>query len=822
MAAMRYWVLLCMAASPLAAQDRSFDEQIKPILSANCTPCHDAKTRSSGFSVDSAADVIAGGSRRGTGALIDVLTGKITPRMPFGKPPLSDQQIATISTWFGRQKRVKTGAWWAFRKPVKPAVPGIKDPWARTEIDRFVLAKLQSKQLSPSPEAPPAILLRRAFFDLIGLPPSPDEARAFLEDSSPDAYAKLVDRLLADPRFGERWGRHWLDLARYADTQGFEADRENYHMWRYRDYVIDAFNRDKPYDQFIREQLAGDEIPFGAPETRIATGFLRLGPRYQGTNAQEVRQMTLDEITATVSSVFLGVTFKCAQCHDHKYDPIPQKDFYRLEAFFVPLELLDSKAEFTDAALKSRMDAARADCLTRLKAAQQRFDDYQQELLSKLAAAGEKVQPAKAQTLLAALDADGLVGDTYVRKLSPEVGVLESHLTRVIANGVVPNAEDKLFTLEEKKKYLELLSYVDGTRGGRDMGVLQRELRRFEPTAHVVRDAPNDSNRPALPVAFVRIRGEFTNPGEWVRAGYPTVLGGRTEPAELPTDQFGNVRIWRMPLANWIASADNPTTARVIVNRIWQHLFGAPIVATPSDFGRNGAQPSNQALLDWMAVRFVENKWSIKSAIHDIMLSSVYRQTSLRISDKEQQADPENQLLWRQNRKRVEGDILRDSLLAAAGRLNPERGGPGSFPRLPDAIKDRMTIKNFPSWTPSDGPETRKRSVYVFSRRQLEVPFLSVMDTPVFQSSCERRAVSTTALQALTLLNDDFVSEQAKYFAARVEEAVGPDPGRRAERAFEIAFARQPDAEERKRSGAFTLPALCRILMNANEFVYVD
>jgi cytochrome c553 len=814
---MKRWVFLCLAIGRLGAQDRTFDEQIQPILKANCTPCHDSRTRSSGFSVDSAADVIAGGSRHGASALVDILTGKITPRMPFGKPPLPDAQVQTIAKWIAAQQPAKSPtAWWAFQKPVKPSAP------AGHEIDSLVQAKLQAKGLTMSPEAAPSMLLRRAYFDLIGLPPSPDEARTFLDDKSPDAYAKLVDRLLADPRFGERWGRHWLDLARYADTQGFEADRENYHMWRYRDYVIDAFNKDKPYDQFIKEQLAGDEIPSGGPETRIATGFLRMGPRYQGTNAQEVRQMTLDEITATVGSVFLGVTFKCAQCHDHKYDPIPQRDFYRLESFFVPLELLDTPLDFADPAQKTAMDTARAGCMERIAAAQARFDAYQKELLAKLAASGEKLPPAKPRA--SAKPATGAVdeSDAYVRRITPEVAQLEGHLTRTIANGVVPNAEDKLFTLEEKTKYLDLLSYVDGTRGGRDMGILQRERRRYDPMAHVVRDAPNDATRPALPVAFVRIKGEFSHPGEWVRAGYPTVLGGSPEPTELPTDTFGNVRIWRMPLADWIASRDNPTTARVMVNRIWQHLFGAAIVATPSDFGRNGARPTNQELLDWLAVRFVENKWSVKSIIREIMLSAVYRQTSLRTAAKEQQADPENQLLWRQNRKRLEGDILRDSVLAAAGRLNPDRGGPGVFPRLPDAIKDRLTIKNMPAWVASDGPETRKRSVYVFARRQIEVPFLAVMDAPVFQTSCERRAVSTTALQALTLLNDDFVSEQAKYFAARVEEAAGGDPQKRVERAFRIAFARPPDAEEAKRAGALPLLDLCRVLMNANEFVYVD
>jgi len=832
-----------LLTTPLAAQDQLFEESVKPILTANCTPCHAAQTRTSSFSIASAADVIAGGGRRGPAVLagkpddsvlIRVLRGQLQPRMPLGTPPLPADQIDTIARWITELKpepvkaQPTTPKWWAFDPPRKPEPPEVRNTaWVRNEIDRLVLAKLESGGLEPSPEASRLILLRRAYFDLIGLPPSPEDAFAFINDASPDAWERLIDRLLAHPGFGERWGRHWLDLARYADTQGFEADRENYHMWRYRDYVIDAFNKDKPYDLFVKEQLAGDEIAPLSPDARIATGFLRLGPRFQGTNAQELRQMTLDEITGTAASVFLAITMKCAQCHDHKYDPVPQRDFYRLQAFFVPIELADAPAPFTDPSFKSKMEQAQADCRQRLQAAQRRFDEYQKQLLEKLAAAGEK--PQDARTAAAGLNvADGEIGNSFLRRITPEVALLERRLTRAIANGVVPNTEDKLFTLEEQKKYIELLTHVDGNRGGRDMGILQRELRRYQPSTHAVRNAPSDANRPAIPVAFVRIGGEFSRPGEWVLPGFPTALGGSPDPAPLPADNFGNVRAWRTPLANWIASPANPLTARVMANRVWQHLFGVPLVATPSDFGRNGARPSNQELLDWLAVRFTEHKWSVKSLIRHVMLSAAYRQTSLRTATKERQADPDNLWIWRQNRKRLEGDVLRDSLLAVSGRLNPESGGPGAMPRLPEAIKDRMTIKNFPAWIPSDGPETRKRSVYVFQRRQLEVPFLSVMDAPVFQSSCDRRAVSTTALQALALLNDDLVTEQAAHFAARVREEAASGLNSQVERAFLIAFSRKPEPDELRHaralagSGPGGLVGLCRVLMNANEFVYVD
>jgi hypothetical protein len=838
------YAAVLLAALAAAAADPVWESRVETILKSNCTACHDAQKRTSGFSVASREDVLGGGARRGpavkpgeaaSSPLIKHLKGELEPRMPAGLPALPAAQIEQIASWINGLKLSEVAArdqkWWAYEKAVKPAGPAVKNQaWGRTGIDRFILAKLDAKGLEPSAEAPRAALLRRAYLDFTGLPPAHAEEREFLRDTSPDAYEKLIERLLASPAFGERWARHWLDLARFADTQGFEADRENYHMWRYRDYVIQSFNQDKPYDRFVIEQIAGDEIPGAGAEQQIATGFLRLTPRYQLTNAQELRQLILDEITGTVGSVFLGLTLKCAQCHDHKYDPIPQKDFYRLQAFFAPIEMTETPAGFTHPALKARMEAATKEAARKLDEAQRRFDDYQRELLAKLEASGVKLPPGtEAARANDVLDADAVGAATFIRRTTPRVVELERRIGRAIANGVVPNLADNTFTLDEKKKYLDLLSYVDGTRGGRDMGVHQRELRRYRPAAHVVRNMPNDSGRAAFPVTFVRLNGEFSRPGEWVKPGFLSAITGNQEPAPLVSDQFGNVRAWRLPLARWIASPDNPFTARVIANRVWQHLMGSPIVGTPSDFGRNGARPTHPELLDYLATRLVEQKWSVKALIREIAASSVYRQSSAGTAVNEQKVDPENGLYWRQNRKRMEGEVLRDSILKSSGLLNSERFGPGVMIKLPEGVRERMTIKNFPSWIPVDGHASRVRSIYVFQRRQLEVPFLATMDAPVFQNSCERRAVSTTAVQALTLMNDELITEAASHLAAQTIKQAAADPGEQVAIVFRSILTRDPGKDEVEQSLAFLrregsdgLAGLCRVLFNTNEFVYVD
>ncbi len=798
----------------------TFADDILPLLERSCLPCHSAESRTSGLAATSVEGLLAGGARHGAAispghpdqsVLIRALQGEITPKMPIGRAPFTSAEIEKVATWIRQFKpAASTSAsrkWWAFTPPSRPELPSPRAAaWVRNPIDRFILAALEAKHLEPAPEAGKRTLARRLFFDLIGLPPTPEEMNRFLDDTRPDAYEHLVERLLADARYGERWGRHWLDLARYADTMGFEADREQYHMWRYRDYVINALNRDKPYDQFIREQLAGDEITPVDPERLVATGFLRLGPVFQTTIAAQSRQMILSEITGVVSSVFLGLTVGCAQCHDHKYDPIPQRDYYRLQGFFAPMELLQSDLRVPDPALAARLEAARTAAEAKLKERQAQLNAYEAELLAKWRAACSTGCAAEK------IEAKGL----------------KNKLLTAIANGLVPN-DDPTFSLEHKQRYLALLDFVDTSMGGRDLGVFRREVERHKERAHVVRNVTVSGNNAAPPVTFVRVRGEYDQLGDRVEPGFLTAVTGKETPAELPTDAFGNVRTWRIGLANWIASADNPLTARVIVNRLWQKHFGSGLVATPSDFGRNGGVPSHPELLDWLALELPARGWSLK-AMHRLMVNSAtYRQSSNVVTDEARKADPANRLLSHRNRLRLEGELMRDAILAVSGRLNPVAAGPGVFPRLPAAIEDTAKIKNFTAWTPSSDEEARRRSIYVFQRRQIEFPFLSVMDAPVLQAPRDIRPESTTALQALTLLNGQLVTEEAQAFADRLRREANDTVAGQVRLAYRLALARPPSPEEEARArdfvatvGADGLIGLARALYNTNEFVYVD
>jgi hypothetical protein len=824
-----------LATAAPQSRDDSFEKQVQPILSENCAPCHDSKTRSSGLSIETRADFISGGAQRGAlvqpgdpdgSALIKVLRGEIRPQMPLGRPPLSDDKINVLINWIKQlpprdeSSTKQTATWWAIRGLQRVEPPTVKKvAWVRNPIDNFVLRKLEENGLSPSPPAARPTLIRRVYFDLIGLPPTPAEVHAFVEDKSFDAYEKLVDRLLTDPRYGERWGRHWLDLARYADTRGFEGDPELSHAWRYRDYVIASFNKDKPYDRFIKEQLAGDEIVAAndeeddgaprrrqaSPEGQIALGFLRLGPWFPGGGPSiQSRQIMLDEMTSTVGSVFLGLTLKCAQCHDHKYDPIPQKDYYRLEAFFAPIEIIDSRVEFAEPDLRARMDARHQEYAEKLKIADDEFKAYQGTLLAKLS------DVLKAQ------------GNSKVKADIPE---LTKRLVRDDA-GNITASQDTTFTAEEKQRYLDLLELVDPTApGNRQPGLLRRQVARYEPVAHTARNFSSSPLVPNRPVTHVLIGGEFDKLGDHVEPGFLSAVTGNSEPAVLPTEGFGNVSKWRSVLADWIASPQNPLTARVMVNRIWQYHFGTGIVATSSDFGKNGARPTHPELLDWLSLEFVRKGWSIKAMHRLIMTSSTYQQSSEAWSEGAAKVDSGNALLWRMNRTRLEGEIIRDSILAVSGRLNLERGGPAIFPPMPEELAN-LRIKNRLVWEPPNGTEALRRSVYIMQRRQMEVPFLGVMDAPVLNDSCERRFVSTTSIQALSMMDGALVNEESKYFAQRVTEQAGPSPANQISLAFELALSRPPDTDEANKAeqylkGGGNLTGLCRILFNTNEFVYV-
>ena len=835
-------VLVVMAGSATAT---TFEDTVQPILESSCLPCHDQSTRSSGFSVKSAKSVIAGGARYGPAVragdppssfLIKVLRGEITPQMPLGKPQLTQSDLAAIEEWIQnldpRTAPTPDGIHWAFVQPRREKPPATENiQWTRNGIDNFILAKLTENGLAPAREASREVLIRRLYFDLIGLPPPWEDVQAFVADTSPGAYKELVDRLLADPRYGERWARHWLDLARYADTSGYEGDPENYHTWRYRDYVVDAFNNDKPYDQFIKEQIAGDEFvrsmsaePLGAPEPEhvVALTFLRLAP-FTEPRGERSRHELLSEMTSTVSSVFLGLTAGCAQCHDHKYDPIPIRDFYRMKAFFATVYVAPARsgdifqiggpqpAEFYRPGEKEWANEEREKYQSELKQVEAAFEKFQVPLLQRLKVAKEEKLEDNAKDTT---EKKKFTFDDLVKAIKEEEKNKEGA------------SEPARFSVGERQRHAIFR---------RRIRVLKDQILRVEPSAMSLRTMDPPPYGPSVPTTYVLHRGQWDQPTDPVEPGFPSAVAGHNQPAELiKVDRYqrhpGHGR--RITLANWIASPENPLTARVMVNRLWQYRFERGIVETSSDFGKNGAIPSHPELLDWLAVRLADEKWSLK-AMHRLMVtSSTYRQTSQRLNNQAEEVDPANRLLWRFPRKRLEGELIRDSVLTVSGRLSPARGGPPISPLLPDGVENEIATEyenNF--WEPSKGEEARKRSLYVFQRRSLSLPLLQTFDAPALDASCDRRRTSTTPLQALSLYGGDFVNEEARHFAARVRERGGAHVDSQIRHAFQLAFSRSPSTDETEQVRKFLAEAaspdqgligLCRVLLNSNEFVYVN
>ncbi len=676
---------------------------------------------------------------------------------------------------------------WAWKKPARPAVPPVKDrAWPRNAIDRFILARLETAGATPAPPASRATLIRRVSLDLVGLPPSPEEIDAFVNDPAPDAYEKLIDRLLASPRYGERWGRHWLDVARFAESNGYEFDEVRPDAWRYRDYVIAASNDDRPYDRFVMEQLAGDELFPDDPAALVATGFNLLGPDMTDASDQaQRRQNTLNDMTDAAGFAFLGLTLACARCHDHKFEPITQADYYRVQAFFAPAAFRrdvpiagPARREAHERAVReyeALVEPAR-DALTRLEEPYRRR--LYEERLAKLA------------------DEARAAHRTPPERRTDKQKELVEQTNRLLA--VTPQAVAAALSAEDRARRDELLA----------------ALKKFDdrkpaplPVAMGLLDGSG-----APPRTFVLERGELSRHADEVKPGFPAIIDPK------PTSPTGAGR--HAALARWVASADNPLTARVMVNRLWQHHFGRGLVATPNDFGERGGRPTHPELLDWLACEFVARGWSLK-AMHRLMLWSATYQQSTAVTPDSRRIDPDNRLLSRMNRPRLEGEVIRDSLLAVSGRLNPAMGGPGVFPPVPAEV-----AQGSQAWKASPDPRDHvRRSVYVFARRNLRYPFLEAFDLPDSSLSCPKRERSTTATQALTLLNDADVSEAAKALAARVTAAAPADDAR-VVLAYRLALGRRPTAAELRLAREFLrespLSEFCRALFNLNEFVYVD
>ncbi|HXG12837.1 MAG TPA: DUF1553 domain-containing protein [Gemmataceae bacterium] len=684
---------------------------------------------------------------------------------------------------------------WAWRLTA-PEPPAVRDrSWAHNPIDLFILARLEEAGLRPAPAASREELIRRATFDLIGLPPTPEEIDAFVNDPSPHAWEKVIDRLLASPHYGERWGRHWLDLVRYADSNGYEHDEVRPDAWRYRDYVIRSFNADKPYDRFIKEQLAGDELYPDDPEALIATGFNLLGPDMtDAADQMQRRQNTLNDMTDTAALVFLGLTMACARCHDHKFEPIPQSDYYRLQAFFTP-------AAFRRDLVIASPDQ-RAAYETALKEYTALVKPIQDEIARLEAPYRKRLYEAK----LARLDDEVRAAH---RTPPAERTALQKDLVEKTTRFVTVSSQEVVKALSEpdRARYQEL----------------QRQLRQHDgkrpaplPVAMGLTDAA-----PTPPRTFVLERGELSEPAEEVEPGFPIILlpDHRAVPAVI--EPMGTATTGRRSaLARWIAAPENPLTARVMVNRLWQHHFGRGIVATASDFGVRGAKPTHPELLDWLARELIRRGWSIKQ-MHRLILTSATYQQSTRASAETRAQDPDNRLFSRMNRQRLEGEIIRDSLLAVSGRLDRRMGGPGVFPPIP-----AEALVGFKGWTVSPDPRDHvRRSVYIFARRNLRFPFLEAFDLPDSNLSCPQRERSVTAPQALALLNAADVMAAAQALADRLEREAGSNE-ERIERAYRLTLGRRPTETERQAARAFLkdspLSELCRALFNVNEFVYLE
>jgi hypothetical protein len=778
-----------------------FKQRVLPVLEKNCASCHMTANPAGGLSVASLDTLLSGGKHgpaivpgnaKGS-LLLQYVRGEKTPKMPMGGA-LGDEVIAALAASIDEMQPVAKTAEkhdphldWLLHKPVGPPFPAVQNTrWVRNPIDAFVLAKLESKGMQPAPPASKRAWLRRVYFDLIGLPPAPEDIEAFESDHSLDADERVVDKLLSDSRYGERWGRHWLDLARFAESDGFAIDGERPTAWRYRDYVIRAFNQDKRYDTFIKEQLAGDEMQGGGDraEHLVALGFLRMGTWEADANFKtQLRQDVLNELTGTVGQVFLGFTVGCARCHDHKYDPIPQRDFYRLQAFFAPMRVEDRPDPFAPAEHPKLM-----------KSMMRQYEDESEEAADSL----KKIE-------------DGLKA-----KFAAAKGVKADNNKRGDYMKALKDAKDPIFTAEERKSWT---AARDRAKQMADSAL------RYRPVAYSVSDV-TPPQVPTLAETYVLAGGELANKGEKVEPGFLRAVAGTSEPAKIPFAGGSSGR--RTALADWIASPDNPLTARVMMNRVWQHHFGEGIVRTPSDFGINGERPSHPELLDWLATQFVEKKWSLK-AMHRLMLTSnTYRQ-STEHSEHEKYAgiDPKNQLLWRMNWVRLEGEVIRDSVLAVSGQLQKADGGPGVFVSVPSDVASGF---EFFKWFPSTEKEQARRTIYTFQRRSVMNPMVEVFDGANMSEVCSRRSSTVVPTQAFTLLNGEFTNNEAKHFAERVVELAGPDRDKQMEKAFLLTLGRLPSARERQKAADLfaagpsreALTRLGVVLFNLNEFIYLE
>lgn len=778
----------------------SFSRDVKPLLARRCYACHGPDAAEAGLRLDDHRSALA--ERDGPAAIVpgdseaSELIRRITSddqneRMPQDGEPLSAKEIALLRRWI--DQGAEFSEHWAFISCKSIDPPEVRDEsWVRNEIDRFILARLESRGLSPSPPAERRVLARRVYHDVTGLPPTADELNQFLNDKSPDAYQRLIEELLASPRYGERWARHWLDAVRYAETNSFERDAAKPYAWKYRDYVIRSLNEDKPYDQFVREQLAGDELDEVTAETIAATGYYRLGT-WDDEPADPLRAKfdDLDNILSTTGQVFLGLTVGCARCHDHKIDPIPQTDYYSLLAFF---------ADVTPYALPHRRDP-------RYHSLWDVSPEPIQRLRKELLDRKPQLEDEKEKLEAAAVDRM----DAEDQR-NAETDKREQLLKEKLAEYQTP---------EERTEYLELQRQLD------ELECQLKELPEAEWVLSLAECYPQPEPM------HVMLRGNPHAPGPEVEPRFPELFGDpppEIEPAAAESHSAGR----RHVMADWIASGDNLLTARVIVNRVWQHHFGRGIVRSANNFGQIGTPPTHPELLDWLAGWIVEHDWRLKE-LHRLILQSGTYQMSSSANPEGLAADPANDLFWRFDMRRLSAEEIRDTVLLVSGRLNDKMFGPSIFPPLSEEVLQTQSRPGL-GWETSDEVESARRSIYIHIKRSLIPPALASFDFPETDISCEARFNTTQPAQALNLLHSQFMQAEAGHLAERVRTEVGDDLRQQVGHVLRLALAREPD-EDTVLDGLALIDQLqekhglnpeeafrqyCLMVLNLNEFVYLD
>ncbi len=840
LAAIRSWIESLPTSSAkvsAAAGEEVTEHDVIPIMYLRCTVCHGLRRQEGGLDLRTRASMLKGGKSgpaivpghpEQSLLLKRVQAGDMPPKkelMDVSIKVITAAETDKVSQWIAAgaqpsniQPDVADGKpdplvsdkdrqWWSFQPPKRPAVPQVAHAGrVRNPIDAFVLAKLEPQGLSLSPEADKATLIRRAYFDLTGLPPEPAEVQAFLADKDPQAYEKMIDRLLASPRYGERWGRYWLDVAGYADSEGGKLtdDVPRTYAWRYRDYVIRSYNADKPYNRFLLEQIAGDELAdyehaaTVTPELLdniIATGFLRMGPdstiEHNISFADDRLEVIADEMDVLGSGV-MGLTIKCARCHSHKYDPIPQRDYYRLKAVF--------QGAYDEHDWLNPHPSVYDD-LKQFRAPTLRYLPY--------IPAGKT--PVEVMDEQRAADEWNHNLDLEIRSLKKaleeKAGPIEKKIIAERLKPLLPGLREDLEKLQDTKpaERTEVQKYL-ATKFERLLKVEQEELKNLNPTYRKEADetdwkikrieytkAPDpriralwDRGEPSF--TYIQRRGDPNSFGRLVGPGAPSCLtDGKTPLAVTQPWPGAHQSGRRLAFAKWLIQPDHPLTSRVMVNRIWKHHFGRGIVKTLGNFGKVGAQPTHPELLDWLATEFVQQGWSIKSMHRLMMTSSTYRQSSA-VTPAIEKADPENKLLSRMPMKRMEAEVIYDTMLLVSNKLDESRFGQPE----PVVIRDDGLV------TPVGTDKGWHRGIYVEQRRTKLPTVMESFDLPAMSPNCVDRSISVIAPQALHMMNDSMIARLSGSFADRVRREAGPDPEKQIEQAYWIALSRSPNEEERK------------------------